>query len=242
MPAGGVKHVGIRYFISAGGAQSVRFNWKTVGKIGSQGLASIDYWDGSKVPQPIPTKHVKFDTEQSLVKVLPLVVDLLKGELDMAGYYMNESVSLQHIPMIIDFAATYELNEASMSAGDVSKTLHAVVVAWQQGISKNDQYKTGGSKKYGAGWNKINDTIISLYPAILKKEGNKNVVDQMVAAKIDQKKVLAALGGDADVVSYSTAGGTKEEIEVEGTSEADIERLSYEEQLESLKTAMKLLM
>ena len=45
-PASGTQMVGIRFFIMDGGAKSLRMNWKTVGKIGSQGLASISYWDG----------------------------------------------------------------------------------------------------------------------------------------------------------------------------------------------------
>ena len=64
-PTGGTKHVGIRFFIMDGaGAKSVRMNWKTVGKIGSQGLVSIDFWDGSKTPQPNPSHHVKLGHEQ----------------------------------------------------------------------------------------------------------------------------------------------------------------------------------
>lgn len=241
-PAGGAKHVGVRFFIMDGGAKSLRLNWKTVGRIGSSGLVSIDYWDGSKTPQPTPQHHIKLDHETSLVKVLPMVVDLIHGGLEKSGFYMNESVALQHMPMITDFTQVAELNEASYSAGEVSKTLHSVVAAWKQGIAKNDQYKAGGSKKYGAGWNKINDLIIQLYPSILVKQGAKNVVDTGVASKIDANKILAALGGDDEVVAYSVSSGSKEEIEVQGASEEDIERLTYEEQLDSLKTGMKLLM
>jgi hypothetical protein len=53
-PTGGTKQVGIRFFIMDGQAKSIRMNWKTIGKIGSQGLVSIDFWDGSKTPQPNP--------------------------------------------------------------------------------------------------------------------------------------------------------------------------------------------
>lgn len=59
---------------------------------------------------------------------------------------------------------------------------------------------------------------------------------------MDAAKILAAVSGDDEVVAYSVQAGQKEEVDVEGTTEEDIERLSYEEQLDSLKTAMKLLM
>jgi hypothetical protein len=242
-PSGGTRQVGIRLFIMDGGTpKSVRMNWKTVGKIGSQGLVSVDYWDGSKNPQPTPSHHIKLDHEQSIVKVLPMVVDLVRGGMEKSGFFMNESVPLVHIPMITDFAAVAELNEATYSAGEVSKTLHSVLAAWKQGIHQNDQYKAGGSKKYGAGWNKINGIIVSMYPNILQKQGNKNVVNHEVAAKLDAARILAALSGDEEVVAYSVQSGSKEEVEVDGASDADIDRLTYEEQLDSLKTGMKLLM
>lgn len=239
----GAKRVGIRYFITAGGTKQIRLNWKTLGKIGSQGLDSIDYWDGSKSPQPIPTQHYKFDTEQSLVKVLPMVVDIIRGEIGgKSGFYINEETSLVHIPMITDFTAVSRINEARYDSGEITKTLRLVIDALKSGLAKNDQYKVGGSKHYGAGWNKINDVILSAYPGILKKQGNKNVVDTDVASKIDVNIILASLQGDSEVIAFKATVGSKEEIEVEGTSETDIERLGYEEQLESLKTAMKLLM
>lgn len=240
-PAGGSKRVGIRFFIIDGGAKSVRLNWKTVGKIGSQGLDQIDYWDGSKAPQPNPSHHIKLDHEQSLVKILPMIVDLIHGNLEKSGFFMNESVQLQHMPMVTDFTRVAELNEASYTSGEISKTLHAVIAAWKQGIHQNDQYKAGGSKKYGAGWNKINGIIVQLYPSILQKQGNKNVVNLDVAAKLDSAKIMASLGGDGEVVAYQVQPGSKEEVEVDGASDADIDRMTYEEQLESLETGIRLM-
>lgn len=241
-PVGGAKHVGVRFFIMDGGAKSVRLNWKTVGKIGSQGLVSIDYWDGSKTPQPTPQHHIKLDHETSLVKVLPMVAELIHGGLEKSGFYMNESVSLQHMPMITDFTSVAELNEASYSAGEISKTVSNVINALRQGVSPGDQYKAGGQKHYGPGWGKVNDAIKQLYPNMFQKQGIKVLIDTSIAAKIDSAKVIAVMGGDPDVVSYSVTGGSKEEIEVQGATEEDIERLTYEEQLDSLKTGMKLLM
>ena len=241
--SGGAKRVGIRYFITSNGTKSIRLNWKTMSKIGSQGLDSVDYWDGSKSPQPIPTQHYKFDVEQSLVKVLPMIVDIIKGEIgNKSGFYINEETSLVHMPMITDFGAVDKLDEARYDSGEISATLRKVVDALKAGLAKNDQYKAGGSKHYGAGWNKINDVIMTAYPGILKKSGNKNVVDADVASKIDLSAILSAMSGDSEVVAFKATAGAREEIEVEGADEADLERLGYEEQLESLKTAMKLLM
>lgn len=239
--AGGPKLVGIRLFISNGGFKSMRFNWKNVGSLGSFGLVSIDYWDGSKTPQPIPTKHVEFDVAQSLVKVLPIAVDIINGSLTDKGYFINESVGLQYIPMITDFSAVRELNEASYSSGDIAKTVANVIHALSQGISPGDQHKAGGAKKYGAGWNKVIDAIKQIYPGVFQKQGVKILIDTAAASKIDANRILAGFGADSEVVAYSTTAGTKEEIEVEGASEADVERVSYEEQIQNLKTGIKLL-
>lgn len=241
-PLGGTTMVGIRFFIMDGGAKSLRLNWKTVGQIGSKGLVQISYWDGSKNPQPHPSHNIKLDHETSLVKVLPMVVDLIHGGLEKSGFYISESVTLQNIPMITDFAAVSELNEASYSAGEISKTAHNVINALKQGVSPGDQYKAGGQKHYGPGWGKVNDVIKNMYPNMFSKQGIKVLIDKDIASKIDATKVIAALGGDPDVVSYSVSAGQKEEVEVQGASEEDIERLTYEEQLDSLKTGMKLLM
>lgn len=240
-PAGGPKLVGIRLFISNGGYKSMRFNWKNVGSLGSFGLVSIDYWDGSKTPQPIPTKHVEFDVAQQLVKVLPIAVDIINGSLADKGYFVNESVGLQYIPMITDFSAVRELNEASYSSGDIAKTIANVIHALSQGISPGDQHKAGGAKKYGAGWNKVIDAIKQIYPGVFQKQGVKILIDTAAASKIDVNRILAGFGADSEVVAYSTSAGTKEEVEVEGASEEDVERVSYEEQIQNLKTGIKLL-
>ena len=240
-PASGPKLVGIRLFISNGGYKSMRFNWKNVGSLGSFGLVSIDYWDGSKTPQPIPTKHVEFDVAQQLVKVLPIAVDIINGSLTDKGYFINESVGLQYIPMITDFSAVRELNEASYSSGDIAKTVANVIHALSQGVSPGDQHKAGGAKKYGAGWNKVIDAIKQIYPGVFQKQGVKILIDTAAASKIDANRILAGFGADSEVVAYSATAGSKEEIEVEGASEADVERVSYEEQIQNLKTGIKLL-
>lgn len=237
------RRIGVRYFISSGGNKSIRLNWKSVDKIGAAGLESVDYWDGQKTPQPIPTQHYKFDTEQSLVKVLPMLVDIIKGEIGSeSGFYINESTSLVHIPMITDFTAVSKLNEARYDSGEISKTLRRIIDALKHGMAKNDQYKAGGSKEYGAGWNKLNDVILSKYPNLLKKSGNKNVVDTDVAGKIDMNAILSAMSDDSEVIPYRASAGSREEIEIDGAEEEDVERITYEEQIQNLQTGIKLLM
>lgn len=241
IPAGGRVMSGIRYFLN--GNQSVRLNWLSDGKINSSnGLVSMDYWDGSKNPQPFPSHHVKFNQEQSLVKVLPMVVDFVSGKIDRStdGVYVNEVVESPTMSLTFDFADK-SLNEATYTSGELSKTISNTIHALEQGLSPSDQYKAGGTKKYGPRWNVIIDHIKANYPAVFGKSGVKLIVNVEQVKTIKPAAVLAAVSGGDDAVTFTTSAGSREEKVVDGVTVQEIERLTYEEQLDALKTGMKLL-
>ena len=100
--------------------------------------------------------------------------------------------------------------------------------------------QTGGAAHYGAPFNKVVHTIKQVYKPYMKKQGVAIVVDPEDAKKFDVKKIVEFIVGDS--VSFDVTPGQKETIEVRGVEESDIERMTYEEQLDSLKTGMKLLM
>ena len=242
IPAGGRVMSGIRYFLN--GNQSVRLNWLSDGKINaSSGLVSMDFWDGSKNPQPYPSHHVKFNQEQSIVKVLPMVVDFVSGKIDRStdGVYVNEAVDLPSVSLSFDFADK-SLNEAAYSSGEISKTIANTIHALEQGMSPSDQYKAGGLKKFGPRWNKIIDYIKVEYPEVFSKSGVKLIVNKDKVGSINTAKVLQAVAGGDDAVAFTTSAGSREEKVVDGVSDKDVERMTYEEQLDALKTGMKLLM
>lgn len=241
IPAGGRVMSGIRYFLN--GNQSVRLNWLSDGKINaSSGLVSMDFWDGSKNPQPYPSHHVKFNQEQSIVKVLPMVVDFVSGKIDRStdGVYVNEAVDLPSVSLSFDFADK-SLNEAAYSSGEISKTISNTIHALEQGLSPSDQYKAGGTKKYGPRWNVIIDHIKANYPAVFGKSGVKLIVNVDQVKTINPSAVLTAVSGGDDTVAFTTSTGAREEKVVDGASDKDLDRLTFEEQLESLKTGVKLL-
>ena len=241
IPAGGRVMSGIRYFLN--GNQSVRLNWLSDGKINaSSGLVSMDFWDGSKNPQPYPSHHVKFNQEQSIVKVLPMVVDFVSGKIDRStdGVYVKEAVDLPSVSLSFDFADK-SLNEAAYSSGEISKTISNTIHALEQGLSPSDQYKAGGTKKYGPRWNVIIDHIKANYPAVFGKSGVKLIVNTDKVKTINPSAVLTAVSGGDDTVAFTTSAGSREEKVVDGVNDADVERMTYEEQLDALKTGMKLL-
>lgn len=229
---GGKNGVGIRFYLQ--GNKSIRLNWrKSEGIKSSAGLDSMDYWDGSMTPQPTPTKHIEFKYDQSLATALPFVKDFLLGKVDIAdGVFINEETE-----------SFFPLVEAAHSREDIAHTLNVILNNLKMGLSFRQQDLAGGKKKYGAGYDKLKDTIKSEYASLFKKQGITIIIDKDDVDKIDSRKILDMVAGPGTgAVSYKITTGSKETVEVDGASEEDVDRLTYEEQLEALKTGMKLLM
>lgn len=225
----GGKFTGIRFFFKN---KSFRLNWKK-NKIDSYGLTSIDYWDGSVIPQPNPSHRIQFRHDESLVKVLPFLVEFLQGKTKPKdNIYVDEHESDKKL-----------LAEASYSAADIAQTVENMKDALRQGKSLKKQYEEGGHHKYGPKWGQAQEFAKKMYPSLFKRDSSRTIViDPDDVDKLDTKKIVAAILGDTEAVSFDIVRGAKEVVEVEGISKEQIERLSYEEQLESLKTGMKLLM
>lgn len=226
-PSGIKGGIGIKFFVM--GNKAVRFNWdRTVSD--SVGLTSIDYWDGSKsvssTGQSTPTTHIKFDQNQSLAKILPFVVDFLQGKVDSkngSGGYIAESM---------------ELNEA-YSKDDILKTVKNSIDGFKKGVTVKEQLVN--KDKYGPRLGNVIEAIRALYPNAFYKQGLKVQHHSDKAGSFDAQKILAKVFGEVGI-EYTASPGTPESYEVEGADEQDIDRMNYEEQLESLKTGMKLLM
>jgi len=241
-PASGKKGVGIKFFVK--GNQAIRLNWLGANVGNSNGLISMDYWDGGKSPQPYPSHHVKFDVEQSLAKVLPFVVDFVNGKVDRTGegIYVNEAISPYELPLITDFSRVSEIYEAAYTSGDLQKTVSKMLNDLRMGIQFTDQKKSGGNSHYGPRWDKSIGAIHAIYPQFVEKNGNKHFVSPQNAAKIDASKILSHISGGVDAIQFSILAGSKETVDVEGATESDIERMTYEESLEALQSGVKLLM
>ncbi len=238
LPIGGKMLSGVRYFISGHGTpKSVRFNWGTTSTFNAQHCASVDFWDGLKIPMPNPSTHVKFEDESSLVKILPLVVDIVKGSITSSGVYVQEQV-LESFSPVFSFS---ELNEANVASGDLTKTVANIIHALEQGVTFAAQGYAGGNKKYGPRWNKAADFIKMKYPEVLTYDGRKQVINKSKIKQISAQEVLKAIGGDG-AVTFDISPGVKETLVIDGINEEDLDRMTYEEQLDALRTGMKLLM
>jgi hypothetical protein len=225
-PSGAKKGVGIKFFVL--GNKAIRFNWeRTVSS--SLGLKSIDYWDGTQANDRNgvghPSSHISFGKEESLVKVLPFVVDFLQGKVDKksTGYIAEE----------------FEMLDEAYTKEQISKTIKNSIDGFRMGTSVRDQYSM--DKKYGPKLKQVIDTLRSMYPSAFIKQGAKIIVDKTKAAEFNHDKVLAAVFG-SEGIEYTVSAGSPEKYEVKGAEDQDIDRMNYEEQLQSLQTGMKLLM
>lgn len=225
---GGSRGVGIKFFIL--GNKAIRFNWKR-SVSSSFGLSSIDYWDGSSSNDSNgkghPTSRVTFSKDESLVKVMPFVLDFVQGKIKgTKGGYIAEEAELQNL-------------EEAYTKEQIAHTIKNSIDGFKSGVSWRDQITM--DKKYGPKLKQVLDTIRVLYPDVITKQGAKIVVDKSKITTVSQEKILAAIFG-SEGVEYTVTPGSVETYEVKGADPQDIDRMTYEEQLTSLKTGMKLLM
>lgn len=227
----GSKYSGVRFFTKG---HSFRLNWKVNSIKQSAGLVSMDYWDGSKFPQPFPSKTIIFDSQQSLAKIMPFIKDFLSGSIDLDQkdlVYFDETQDKR-----------YAINEAAYPREVIEGTVMNMLIDLKKGISIGEQSRLGGAKKYGPRWNEAQQAAKTLYANLFTKKGPALVIDPKNVDKMDASKIVDMIVGASNAVAFRAVPGRKEVVDVPGATEEDLDRMSYEEQLNSLKTGMKLLM
>lgn len=217
---------GIRYFYKD---KSIRFNWKGA-NISSFTLDSVDLWDGTSHD---PNWHMDFDSQQSLVKTLPLIVDFILSPFGTGTFWLVPSDDKSPIKesLIIESSGSKDVFDHILT---FMKTDEKIAIS-SLGNAEFDQ-----GKCY-----KLMRSIIDLYPHLFRKEGKANVFagtkDDLNHIKDQKEGILKGVGGIKVKVSV---GGKKEsylpsdqenEIESKG-----IEKVAYEEQLKHLSVLMKM--
>lgn len=221
---------GVRFFVPKKG-YSFRFNWRQASIVGLANLASITFWNGHE-PKPY---LIQFQKDVSLVKALPLLVDIIKtGKVSKGSFYtqpdgipLDESYSLQE---------SY-LTEATFGMEEIYDGV--VNMIQDPNFTKgkiHSLYKSAGFK--------IFDELERRYSDIIVKEGIKYVwqgkpkdIKRMLA---DRQSVLDAIGV---VVATVTRGASLETYKSNPTVDAltaDMPRLTFEEQLKDLENLLKL--
>jgi len=213
------KGFGIRYFY--GKNKSIRLNWKTGNT--SSSLMSIDLWTG------ISSKanyHMEFDSEISLVRILPLAVEFMKNP------------EMGEFTFIPDEEMKEEIESFLMEAAPADR--------WNNLIKYLNSNPGASTSEIGndlgvQGYNLIN-AIRKDSPELFQKDGKATKFVGSTSA-LEKKKAMYVK--DAGGVSYKvTSGGSNESIEydekLKAMDDQGLERVAYEDQLADLEHLTKL--
>jgi hypothetical protein len=209
--------VGLRYYIPSNN-YSFRVNWTSPSSFGTVNVESLDVWYNEKTPY-----HVKFDKEQSLIKIVPMIAELLNKKPEMGSSVYMDDEGLQE------------------SFGNPAEIFSGVVDIMTSGsFSKSkvyQEYKTFGIK--------ILERILEEKPNFFREQGGSKYTWIGTSAdaktlKEMQVKILNNLNAPRVTISR---GSGDENYKVPAKVE-DLEknqpRLSYEEQLKDLKNLLKM--
>lgn len=215
---------GVRLFGS--NKMSIRFNWKTYSG-DSNNLQSIDFWTGKSSKADF---HVSFDSDVSLVQVLPMIVDVIKTKKLKTGTFLLPSIGNS-----INESEDFELKVLSESydAGDTYDNFIKF-------ITNSLFIKADAKAKFGGFGKKALALILIDFADKFEKKGAKlqfiGELKDLMDAKND---ILGKIGVSKGTVSK---GASKEDyISPEADRiERDKIKIAYEMQIEHLKNLVKM--
>lgn len=220
---------GLRFYIPKKG-YSIRFNWKQTSTMGLANLTSITFWNGRE-PKPY---LIEFKTDVSLTKALPLLVDILK-----TGKVSDQLFTIpDDVPLDESFASGQSfLSEARFEMPEIYDGVLNLIQDPSFAKGKIfSLYKSAGFK--------IFDELERRYPQLIVKQGVKYVwagkAKDIVKLQKDRESVLEAIGAVSASVSRGSGNETYRSNSTVDAIENDMERLTFEEQLNDLEKLLKL--
>lgn len=221
---------GVRLY-SKDAKHSVRFNWATK-SVNIAALKSVDVFDSKGTK-----KTIEFDKKVSLVKSLPLVADLINGQLKGKDLWtapddvpLNESV--------IKARPNFLIESNSMNPSDIYDGVVDMLSDPKfSRFAVYQEYRSIGQKIFDyIAANAGDDVII--------KKGNKFT---FVGSKADLKKmrddkdrILSKLGCVRATVRSSSNNETYDVNSSVKHIEDNVERLTYEKQLEDMENLIRM--
>jgi hypothetical protein len=215
---------GVRFMIVPG-ARSIRFNWKSVG-LDSVSLQSVDIWTG-----PGKGLHISFDVNQSLVKVLPYIAEVLvnlsKARPGKFAYIAED---------IVDIANRETILYESADADEIFEGVVSIIVSPNFKRARVKQiWKSQGLK--------ILSALIERFPDLIVKSGASYVWEGSVTGD-ELRAVRSEILDESDVIRGRISAVPKsEKIEVSDVVknlENNRERLTFEQQLEDLENLVRM--
>lgn len=217
---------GVRYVFS--GTKCIRFNWLS-SNINAMNLSSVDIWNGT---DKNPKWHLAFDTQVSLVKILPSITDFLNSPSNSGTFYaipddkMNEE-------LIIEASNAIDPFEVLMNELVPNAKISGTQLATKYDFRTRRVYD---HLRFNMPWSKLFD-----------RQGKAIVFigtpDDVKKLRSDKDTIMSALGGVKISVSKGPAKETYAPTEAENEIEAKggVEKVAYEMQLKHLSVLMKLI-
>lgn len=223
---------GVRYFYDK--KKSVRFNWLN-SSMNSSALASVDIWDGTSRDAKW---HMDFETQTSLVKVLPTIIDFIKSPFGQGTFYAIPADNLNEDLLVGDNFLT----EAKLTDFDGFDNVI-------KELSPNGSLSIATlNSKYGWRFMRIINHFRNTepYSRLFQKQGKSvtfiGTKDDIKSLMDEKDKILMDIGG----VKVNVTKGATQEIYRPNSQEKEIEskgieKVAFEEQLRHLKVLMKLI-
>lgn len=215
---------GLRMFSSKGN-QSIRFNYKSAGSIGLVNLASVHYWNGED-PAPF---FIEFDSRVSVIKVLPVIVDMINNKGIKLGMTMSP-------PDDVPLNENETMDSGTMFDGIVS------IIANNGPKGALTQSKIYSYNKIAGV--KVFDEIRKEFPDLFFKDGNKydwkGTSRDIESIIKDKSKILSQLGVVGIKVSKGSSNESYPSNKELANLSKDIERISFEKQLEDLENLIRM--
>jgi len=218
---------GIRLFSSKSG-YSLRLNFSSKG-LSQNALTGFSFWHGY---QKKSTK-VTFARNISIVKILPVIVNVLNGNAGSTVHSYPAGIILEDI----EDSYELELTEARSSADplDVYNQLVALINKDPNKFSKSQMFRK--LKSLGK---RFFETMVDMYPESIYIGKRGYVIEEPALSEIqDPSTIFAELG----IVTGTVKTVNKERYAVNPEVEkieADKERISFEMQLDDMKNLLKL--
>lgn len=228
------KWFGLRFFVPKKRA-SFRLNWRQAGKAGLSNLESITYWNGIE-PKP---SVITFNSEVSVVKILPMLAEIIKA---------NSVTAVAKDGMLFSLPDDVPLNESYSTGQEMLIESRFEMPEIFDGVLNLIQEPNFAKGKvfslYKSAGFKVFDELERRYPDLIQKQGTKYAwvgkAKDLARIKKERDAILTAIGVVAATI---TKGSGTEKYRTNPDVDAmenDMERLSFEAQLVDLENLVKM--
>jgi len=221
---------GLRFFAPGKKIESWRFNWSSLGGADYHNMDSIDVWIGKNQG---PDYHIAFESQISVIQILPQFVDMLiKGKVT-PGKFMTV---ISDISLKESLDVGFQINEAAKPTEAYDGVISILT---STNFTKNKVWSVW--KSMGL---KIFDALELEYPSLIQKSGRgymwNGTAKDVKLLQAEKDRILHQLGSQTATISSGSAKETYRYDKEIDALESQAERLTFVKQLADLENLIKL--